>query len=255
MTALYGLRCNGRGHAGGKTLVAMNWDWSAPLHPWASLLRLDMKGSPRVLTYHYPGLWAGAGINEHGLAFMWTGAGYMPQLNLRVGLPTYVVIAEILRRRSVPAVLRWLDSVQHAGCFIFFIGDEKGRIAVIEGMPGRLAVDRLAQALTRANHYKCGDIAKAAKQRIRAGTSTVYRGRRMAELVGDHIPGLGVKAGESILTDRDGPGPWLHQYPYGTSRFTSGGMTVDSLLAVSEDRALFTCRGGREPGPWQRVKV
>ena len=223
MTALYGLRCNGRGHAGGKALVAMNWDWSAPLHPWASLLRLDMKGSPRVLTYHYPGLWAGAGINEHGLAFMWMGAGYMPQLNPRVGLPTYVVIAEILRRRSVPAVLRWLDSVQHAGCFIFFIGDEKGRIAVIEGMPACLAVDRSAQALTRANHYECGNIVKAAKQ--------------------------------SILTDRDGPGPWLHQYPYGTSRFTSGGMTVDSLLAVSEDRALFTCRGGREPGPWQRGKV
>ena len=30
---------------------------------------------------------------------------------------------------------------------------------------------------------------------------------------------------------------------------------VDSLLAVSDDRELFTCRGGREAGPWQRVKV
>ncbi len=43
---------------GGKTLVAMNWDWSAQLYPWAGLLRLDARGSPRALTYHYPGLWA-----------------------------------------------------------------------------------------------------------------------------------------------------------------------------------------------------
>ena len=41
-------------------------------------------------------------------------------------------------------------------------------------------------------------------------------------------------------------GPWPHRFPYGPRRFANGGMTVDSLLAVSDDR---------EPGPWQRVKV
>ena len=242
---------------GGKTLVAMNWDWSAQLYPWAGLLRLDARGSPRALTYHYPGLWASAGVNQHGLSFMWTGAGHMPVLEPVVGLPTYVLIAEILRRRSVPAVLRWLDSITHAGSFIFFIGDAEGRIAVIEGMPGRLAMDRSADALIRANHYNCADIVGASKQRVlRVGSkTTAYRAKRMAQLVGDNVPGLTVKAGRQILTDRDGPGPWLHQFPYGTGRFTSGGMTIDSLLAVSEDRALYTCRGGWEHGPWQRVKV
>mgnify|MGYP002624895903 FL=1 len=119
----------------GDTLVAMNWDWAANLYPWASLLRLDVAGSPRVLTYQFPGLWAGAGINEHGLSFMWTGSGYQPRLAPITGMPTYVIIAEMLRRKTVPAVLKFLDGIRHAGSFIFFLGDAAGRIAVVEFIP------------------------------------------------------------------------------------------------------------------------
>ena len=76
----------------------------------------------------------------------------------------------------------------------------------------------------------------------------------MEKLLDDRRP-LGVPAAKSILTDRDGPGPWIHQLPFGRHRLTRNGMTLDSLLASCEDRALYTCRGGREPGPWQRVRV
>ena len=69
-----------------RTVVAMNWDWSTHKYPWAGLLKLNMTGSPRMVTYHYPGLWAGAGVNEHGMALMWTGAGYYPPIAPAVGL-------------------------------------------------------------------------------------------------------------------------------------------------------------------------
>lgn len=72
----------------GTTIIAQNWDWAPQLYPWAGLLRLALRGSPRVVTYHYPGLWACAGINEHGLALMWTGGGYFPLVPPVVGLPT-----------------------------------------------------------------------------------------------------------------------------------------------------------------------
>ena len=241
---------------GRKTLVAMNWDWGAQLYPWAGLLRLAPHGSPRVLTYHFPGLWAGAGINEHGMSLMWTSSGLMPRLQPGVGVPTYVVIAEILRRKTVNAALRWLDSVEHAGCFIFFLGDPDGTIAVVEGLPGYTTVDQSADALSRANHYMCEGAIRASRQRLERGSAstTAYRGPRMAKLLDQRRP-LGVPAAKSILTDRDGPGPWIHQLPFGRHRSTRNGMTLDSLLASCEDRALYTCRGGREPGPWQRVRV
>jgi predicted choloylglycine hydrolase len=242
---------------GRKTLVAMNWDWAAQLYPWAGLLRLNAQGSPRVITYHYPGLWAGAGINEHGMALMWTSSGHMPRLKPKVGLPTYVVIAEILRRKTVAGALRWLDSIVHAGSFIFLLGDAGGEIAVVEGLPGYTVVDQSAEALSRANHYMCGDAVRRARQRLRRGkgVTTAYRAQRMARLVDEHVQQLGVRTAQEILTDRDGTGPWLHQFPWGPQRSTLSGMTIDSLLAVCEDGALYTCRGGGERGPWQRLRV
>ena len=98
-----------------RTIVAMNWDWSTPKFPWAGLLKLKMTGSPRMVTYHYPGLWAGAGVNEHGVALMWTGSGYFPPIPPVVGLPTYVIIAEILRRKTVRHALSYVERIKQAG--------------------------------------------------------------------------------------------------------------------------------------------
>lgn len=240
----------------GRTYVAMNWDWNSNLFPWPGLLRLAMKRSPRMLTYHYPGLWAGAGINESGLAFMWTGSGYLPRLAPVTGMPTYVIISEVLRGNTVDEVVEWLQSIRHAGSFIFFLGDAGGATAVVEGLPGWLTVDRKT-TLTRANHYACDDVVRCAKQKIPRGgrVTTGYRGRRMASLLKQHEGGMGVEAARQILTDREGDWPWIHQYPGGRFAYECGGMTIDSLLAVCEERALYTCRGGRIPGPWQRVVV
>ena len=65
---------------------------------------------------------------------------------------------------------------------------------------------------------------------------------------------LSVAIARKILTDRSGDWPWLHQYPAGGDHAsTLAGMTIDSLIAVSQDRVLHTCRGGRVPGSWQSV--
>jgi len=241
----------------GDTLVAMNWDWNSNLYPWPGLLRLAVHGQPRMLTYHYPGLWAGAGINEHGLAFMWTGSGYVPRVPPIVGVPTYVLIAELLWRSDVSEALAYLRSVTIAGAFIFFLGDASGRVVVVEGLPGRLIVDESGTALSRANHYACTEAMACAKQQASfpRTTSTGYRASRMAALMGEHQGKLNVQRGKAILLDRDGPGPWIHQFPYGKQASALGGMTIDSLLADCRRRELHTCRGGRTPGPWQCVAV
>lgn len=69
-----------------KTYVAQNWDWQ-PQVPWAGLLRMSRKGGPRILSYHYPGLWNCCGINSFGLALMWTGGGYFPPVEPIPGVP------------------------------------------------------------------------------------------------------------------------------------------------------------------------
>jgi predicted choloylglycine hydrolase len=247
---------SGASTRGGDAVVAMNWDWDSHLWPWSGLLHLTVKGSPRMATYHYPGLWAGAGVNEHGNAFMWTGSGYAPRLKPVVGVPTYVLIYEILRRRTVRDALRFLHDVIHAGSFIFFLGDATGDIAVVEGMPGRLSVDQSADALGRANHYENPDVVKASKQAPstdKRNNSSCYRSWRMWQLLEQHHGRISAAVSKTILIDRSGTGQWINQFPHGKGKVALGGMTIDSLVADCKRRTLHTCRGGREF--WGRGKV
>ena len=243
---------------GAKTLLGQNWDWPCRLYPWAGLLRLSLKGSPRRIAYHFPGLWACAGVNEAGLALVWTGGGYYPKVPPVAGVPTYVLIDEILRRKNVGEALRWLRRAKRAGAFIFFLGDAAGRTAVVEAVPRRMAVEEGSERASRANHYECEEILRCAAQvrPDRRRTSTLQRAARMAQLVGAGGGRLSVAAARRVLTDRGTAWPWLHQYPRPPgSPGSPAGMTVDSLLAVCQERVFWTCRGGRTPGPWRAYTV
>lgn len=242
----------------GQTIVAQNWDWSPHLYPWAGLLRLDLEGSPRALLYHYPGLWSCAGINEAGLALVWTSGGYFPRIKPVVGVPTYVLIAEVFRRRSVSEALAFLGSVSNAGCFIFLVGDASGEVAVVEGAPRRQVVARSPGVMVRANHYVCPELVRCVRQPRRFPRprfTTQPREAKMKDQVARNAGKLTPEAARRMLTSRAGDWPWLHQFPGGPEGFKLGGMTLDSLVAVCDERALSTCRGGRKPGPWQHLTL
>jgi hypothetical protein len=189
---------------------------------------------------------------------MWTSGGYFPRINPVVGVPTYVLISEVMRRRSVAEALEFLQSVSNAGCFIFLLGDSSGATAVVEGAPRRQAVARSPEVMVRANHYLCPEIARCVRQPRRFPRprfTTQPREARMKEQVARHAGKLTAEAARRMLTSRVGDWPWLHQFPGGPEGFKLTGMTLDSLVAVCEERALSTCRGGRKPGPWQHLTV
>jgi isopenicillin-N N-acyltransferase-like protein len=241
----------------GKTIVAQNWDWNPQLYPWAGLLRLRTKGAPRAALYHYPGLWACAGVNDRGLSLMWTGGGYLPKVAPIVGVPTYVLIAEIMRRATVEEAVAYLTALPIAGCFLFFLGDASGAAAVVEGAAGKMSVDRSGSLMVRANHYACREIVACSRQHKNLKTknaTTAYRSSRMDKLTSNHRGRITPKVARAILTDRGGSWPWLHQFPR-ADQADLGGITVDSLFAVCEERVLWTCRGGRIPGPWQSLSA
>jgi hypothetical protein len=113
--------------------------------------------------------------------------------------------------------------------------------------------------MCRANHYEGEETARLSRQDLSGSPvdtfTTGYRIGRMEELLRQHQGNLNPAVARAILTDRDGPWPWLHQYPEGEQGRVRGSMTLDSLVAVCGERTLHTCRGGPEPGPWQTVQV
>ncbi len=229
----------------GSAIIAQSWDDDTPmLYPAVSLLRLRTDATPATLTYALPGRWAAAGINEHGLAVVWTSSGVRPSLvEPRVGVPTYTLVAGILTCRDCAAAVALVRRTRNAGCFIFLLADATGEVWGLEGMPGRVEAIQCRDLITRSNHYQCRAMRCAAKQRLPSRSTFAYnsqpRAARIAALTGrfrGHIDGPVI---ESIYRDHQpkqglciclhgDPGPYL---------------TVDSFYAVPAKREFFIARG------------
>lgn len=174
----------GRGASASKqgAIVGQNWDWSTSYYPWSALLRFRLSGLPRVLSLAYPGLPVCAGINSAGLTLMWSGSGYYPPILPKEGVPTYALCFEVLLKRNVRAALRYLEEIDNAGAFMFFLGDESGDFAVVEGVPGKIFVSR-EKISKRSNVFENSACMRAARQKLPSEKKchSVLRNRILAE--------------------------------------------------------------------------
>jgi hypothetical protein len=242
------------GSKDGNAIIGQNWDWGSHLYTWSSLTRLQMTGHPAMLLYSYPGLYASAGINEHGMSLVWTGAGYLPKIKPKVGIPTYALIAGILGCRNCREALALLGRTKLAGCYVFFIADAEREVWVIEGLPGRFEAVRCEDVITRANHYECPNIVRLAKQDIdyNPKSNTKYRGPRMAELGRRYCGRIDGKIIEKCLCDEGvGEGKNICQRPKGERR----GLAIDSFYCLPAKREFWIARGIQARHEFQRYRV
>jgi hypothetical protein len=239
----------------GRPVIGQNWDWSASIYPWSSLTRLQMDGTPRQLLYSFPGLWASAGMNEHGLSLLWTGTGYAPRLRPRVGIPTYALVAGVLLQRNCAEAIALLKRTRHAGSFNFFLADAGGEVWVVEGCPGAVEAVRAEDSITRANHYETVRIARKAKQALDqapAGFNSAPRAKRMAELARRYAGRIDRARVEACLRDQSGtPGNRICE----ETCIQAGWVPVDSLYCLPVQRELWIARGVQSRHAYARHKV
>ena len=154
-----------QGRKAGGAIVGQNWDWNTAYFPWAAVNRFAISRRPEVVALSYPGLPICAGLNSAGLALMWTGAGYYPPVLPKSGIPTYALVFETLLEQDVASALEYLWSVRPAGAFIFFLGDRRGNLAIVEGTPGRIFVEQVDLG-HRANVFEGPGAIKASGQKL-----------------------------------------------------------------------------------------
>jgi hypothetical protein len=128
----------------GHTYVGQTWDWMTSVFGLSSMLLWQRPASegPSVLSYAYPGLWCGAGLNSTGLALCWTSAWDQRRIaGPRVGIPSYVLLTHLLYQESLEAAVAESRRASNAGWFMFVMADCQGRFANIEGSPEQIAVE------------------------------------------------------------------------------------------------------------------
>lgn len=123
----------------GGTFVCQTWDWMESVYGMSQMLHWKRPEGPSLLAYAYPGLWTGAGINSRGVALCWHsggGDGKEP----RVGIPAYVLIAQMLYQETLKDSLEEARRSTHAGWFVFLLGDAEGTLATVKGTPRKLDI-------------------------------------------------------------------------------------------------------------------
>jgi len=136
----------------GDTFVGQTWDWMESVRGLSDLPHWKRPEGASVLAYGYPGLWVGAGLNSAGVALVWTSAGGGSP---RVGIPSYVLIAQMLYRDSLKGALEEAQRARHAGFFTFVLGDAEGNLANVEGSPKELVVERSRKRMLRVGYGSC----------------------------------------------------------------------------------------------------
>jgi isopenicillin-N N-acyltransferase-like protein len=125
----------------GNTYVGQNWDWMESVYGLSSVLHWKRPEGPSVLTYAFPGLWAGAGLNSAGIALTWTSAEGLGVKGPAVGVPAYVLIPHLLYQDSLKAVIAEARRAKQAGWFTFVLADGKGELLNVEASPDKLVVE------------------------------------------------------------------------------------------------------------------
>ncbi len=133
----------------GHTYVGQTWDWMPSVFGLSSMLLWKRTEGPSVLAYAYPGLWVGAGVNSAGIALCWTSAQGKGIPGPRVGIPSYVLLTQLLYQETLKDALEEAKRAPQAGWFTFVLADGKGHLANVEGSPRELAIERHKGSLAR----------------------------------------------------------------------------------------------------------
>ncbi|MDE0220924.1 MAG: C45 family autoproteolytic acyltransferase/hydrolase [Spirochaetaceae bacterium] len=152
----------------------------------------------QTLLYTHAGVPAYMGMNSARLCVTWM---YIDNGERGAGLPTCVLIRELLTMRSLADAVEYLDGTPHAVPNAFLLGHPQG-LRTVEVFPhSRMRVREGTHLLWHANHILDEELASADRQTSNPNATTFSRCERMGELLCEHRGRIDVGAAQRFLSD------------------------------------------------------
>ena len=228
----------------GDTFIGQTWDISKNLceNAGAFLLKTKRENGPDTLAYTYAGMLAGAGINSEGISIVWNS---VPRLGLKPGVPTYIIIAEILRQKRIGDAIAAILKADRAGCFNFLIADES-ELYNIEATPDDVHISYSNKYLSHANHYLSEkfrnkqDIVKVARN---YSASTIIRNNRINRMLKENDGNINLEACQEFMKDHVNYPESICRHPDPEKDKDKRLITCSSFVIVPSKKELYISNG------------
>jgi isopenicillin-N N-acyltransferase-like protein len=244
LTGCTGFAATGKATTKGETYVGQNWDGYMQSIKWKSTVLLKEKRDvgPDMMVYTYLGNVANAGMNSNGISISWTS---VPPLEYQVGVPSYLIVAEILQQRRIGDTLEAVLRAKRAGSFQFFIGDRTEAYSV-EATPSDVDITYITKYMGHSNHYTSEKLTK--KQDMSklewffgGPGSTISRCNRMNRILEENCGRIDSEVCMNALRDHVNYPHSVCSHPVPEENKTS--VTYDSWVMVPARREWWLARG------------
>jgi isopenicillin-N N-acyltransferase-like protein len=189
----------GRATRTGEAFHGQTWEAIIDFY-WAgkmtALLKLRPKGDVASLNHTEPGKLGCAGLNEKGIGLSWNS---VPRIELTVGVPTYIICAEILRQKTIGDALDACIRAKRAGCFNFIITDES-EIYDVEASPSDIDISYSSEFIGHANHFVASKFIEKQGSR-HLGGSSLTRHHRINRLLEEKCGSIDLEDCKAFLQD------------------------------------------------------
>lgn len=236
--------------------LCQTWDISPDLCSNARphLMQAQREDAPNSLAFIYPGMIAGAGINSAGIAISWNS---VPRLKIQPGVPTYVIIAEILRQRTIGKALAAIFRAKPAGCFNFMLVDET-EIYSIEATPDHIGILYSSRTLGHANHY-VSDVLKQRQDIAAVGrrhsASSIVRHYRVNRLLEESDGDIDLSVCQHILQDHINYPQSICRHKVDTLDPRRSSATCASWVIIPSTRQWWVTRGPACENPFVQYGI
>ncbi len=149
-----------------------------------------------VLTYTHPGIPAYMGINNRGLAVLWT---YIDNGIVGDGVPTNVIIRRLLDCEDIEEAVDYLKNVPHDIPNQFGLADKKGNIICVECFPNKVYVTRREDYFVHTNH----NVYTPEEEECTCSSTSWDRYDVMKQLIEDNYGKIDADMGKEFLKCHD----------------------------------------------------
>jgi len=196
------------------------------------------------LIYTHAGIPAYMGMNSAGLCILWM---YIDNGERGPGVPTCIILRELLRHESLDAAVNYLGSIPRAVPNNFILAHATDGAVNIEYSSSQFHPTVAATAVCHANHIV--DSAMSEGERVVNTSTSRDRQTALTNAVATHTGKIDVGIAKQMLSDHSGAPRSICAHPHAGS---PNGKTLASMVFHPAEAAMYIAFGNGCETPYDR---